>query len=88
MKETTLTKITQEVIDLKLKAADAFIEEIIEPLEKIGSPEALLGKKYDSWSALDFQLLSQVYGQGNETPLAKLIFNKSLEEVKKLESEV
>ena len=88
MKETTLTKITQEVIDLKLKAADEFIEDVIEPLEKIGSPESLIGKKYESWTPLDIQLLSQVYGMGNETPLAKLIFNKSLEEVKRLESEV
>lgn len=88
MKETTLTKITQEVIDLKLKAADEFIADVIEPLEKIGSPEVLLGKKYEDWTPLDIQLLSQVYGTGNETPLAKLIFNKSLEEVKKLESEV
>ncbi len=88
MKETVLTRITQEVIDLKLKAADEFIADVIEPLEKIGSPEALIGKKYESWSALDLQLLSQVYGQGNETPLAKLIFNKSLAEVQRLESEV
>jgi len=85
MKETTLTKITQEVIDLKLKAADAFIEEIIEPLEKVGSPESLIGKKYEEWTPLDFQLLGQVYGQEDDTPLAKLIFNKSYKEVKDLE---
>lgn len=88
MKETTLTKIAQEVIDVKLKAVDEFIEEIIEPLEKIGSPEALIGKKYEEWTPLDRQLLAQIYGQGNETPLTKLIFKKSLEEVQRLESEV
>jgi len=88
MKPTTLTKITQEVIDLKMKAADEFIAEHIEPLEKIGSPEALLGKKYEEFTPLDFQLLGQVYGQGGDTPLDKLIFNKSLAEVQKLESEV
>jgi len=88
MKETTLTKIAQEVIDVKLKAVDEFIEEIIEPLEKIGSPEALIGRKYEEWTPLDRQLLAQIYGQGNETPLTKLIFKKSLEEVQRLESEV
>ncbi len=88
MKETTLTRITQEVIDLKLKAADEFIADVIDPLEKIGSPEALIGKKYEEWTPLDLQLLSQVYGQGNDTPLSKLIFNKSLTEVQRLESEV
>ena len=88
MRETTLTRITEEVIDLKLKAADEFIADVIEPLEKIGSPEALIGKKYDSWSALDFQLLGQVYGGSPDSPLAKLIFAKEYEKVKKLESEV
>jgi len=88
MRETTLTRITQEVIDLKLKAADEFIADVIEPLEKIGSPEALIGKKYEEWTPLDIQLLSQVYGQGNDSPLAKLIFAKEYEKVKKLEGEV
>lgn len=88
MKETTLTKITQEVIDLKLKAADEFITDVIEPLEKIGSPESLIGKKYEEWTPLDLQLLSQVYGTGNETPLAKLIFNREYEKVKGLEKEI
>jgi len=88
MKPTTLTRITEEVIDLKLKAADEFIADVIEPLEKIGSPEALIGKKYEEWTPLDFQLLGQVYGMGNESPLGKLIFKKSLEEVQRLESEV
>jgi len=88
MRETTLTRITEEVIDLKLKAADEFIADVIEPLEKIGSPEALIGKKYEEWTPLDFQLLSQVYGTGNDSPLGKLIFKESLEEVQRLESEV
>jgi hypothetical protein len=85
MKETPLTKIADEVIESKLKAIDAYIEEIIEPLEKIGSPESLIGKKYEEWTPLDFQLLVQIYGLGDETPLAKLIFNKEYEKVRKLE---
>ncbi len=91
MKATTLTRITQEVIDLKLKAADIVFEELVDPLvATLNNPEKVIGKKYEEWIPRDLylQLLTQVYGTGNETPLAKLIFSKSLEEVKRLESEV
>jgi hypothetical protein len=88
MDKNEFTKMVDDVVAFKMDVADEFIADVIEPLEKIGSPESLIGKKYKDWTPLDRQLLSQVYGAGNETPLAKLIFNKSLEEVKELESEV
>jgi len=87
MKETTLTRAINEVIELKLKAVDLFIEEVIEPLGELGNPEQLIGKKYEDWTSNDLQLLGQVYGK-EPNALSKLIFTKEFEKVKALESEV
>lgn len=85
MKETDFTKMVNEVIELKLKAVDAYIEEIVEPLAEVGNPEKLMGKKYEEFTPQDLQMLAQVYGQNEPNPLSDLIFKKSYEEVKKLE---
>jgi len=47
----------------------------------------LIGKKYESWTPQDIQLLTNVYGQGDDTPLARLIFNKSYQEVQDLKEQ-
>lgn len=88
MKETTLTRATREIIDIKLRILDDFIEDNLEPLTTIGNPEKLIGKKYEEWTPADLQLLSKVYGEGDDTPLSKLIFKNEYDKVKKLESEV
>jgi len=85
VKETDFTKMVNEVIELKLKAVDAYIEEIVEPLAEVGNPEKLMGKKYEEFTPQDLQMLAQVYGQNEPNPLSDLIFKKSYEEVKKLE---
>ena len=85
MKQTSLTQAATEVIELKLKIADEFIEEIIKPLGDIGNPEKLLGKPYEEWSPAELQMLSQIYGTEDDTALAKLIFDKSYKEVQELE---
>lgn len=82
------TKIIDDVVAFKMDMADEYIKEVVDTIGDVGSPESLIGKKYEEWTPLDLQLLSQVYGTGNETPLAKLIFSKSLSEVQRLESEV
>jgi len=84
MKKTSLTIASQEIIELKLKVADEFIEEIIEPLGEIGSPEKLIGKPYEQWTPADIQILGQIYGP-EPNALSDLIFKKSYEEVRKLE---
>ncbi len=88
MKKDRLTKAIDLTIEKKLKAVDRFIEETIEPIENVGSPESLIGKKYEEWTPIDLQLLSQVYGEGDDTPLAKLIASKSIERVTDLENQV
>lgn len=87
MKDTAISKIADEIIEKKLTALDKLIEELIEPIEDLGNPEKIIDKKYEDWSPLDLQLLGQIYGNSNDSPLAKLIFEKSYEEVKRLEAE-
>ena len=88
MKDTLFTLAVEQVIQEDIKAIDAVIQEDIEPLAKVGNPETLINKKYENWTPQDFQTLTNIYGQGDDTPLARLIFNKSYEELKTLESEV
>lgn len=84
MKDTSLTRATEEVIELKLKVADQFIEEIVEPLQDLGNPEKLIGKPYEQWSTADIQILGQLYGP-EPNALSKLIFTKEYEKLQDLE---
>ena len=88
MKETQLTKATNEVVALKLKAIDLVTAEMIQPLAELGSPEQLIAKPYDTWTPADLQVLASIYGSGDDTALAKVIFNREYEKVKTLENEV
>ena len=88
MKPDIHLKLIDDVIEQKLKVVDDFIEEIIEPIADVGSPEKLIGKKYEEWTAIDLQLLSQVYGTGDNTPLGKLIAKKEVEKLLELEKNV
>lgn len=85
MDKTDLEKAMDKAIKVKLEAVDKLIEELIEPLEKLGSPEALIGKSYEMWDGQDFQLLASIYGQGDNTPLSNLVFKKEYEKVLQLE---
>ena len=85
MKQTDLEKAMDKTIELKLKAVDKLLEELVEPLEKLGSPEVLIGKPYEMWSGEDLMLLTQVYGNSDKTPLANLIFTKEYKKVLSLE---
>ena len=87
MKETSLTMAIEEVVALKLKAVDMFIEEVIEPLGQLGNPEKLIGKKYEDWTVQDLQLLGQVYGK-EPNALSKLIFDKEYKKTLDLEGTV
>lgn len=88
MKTNFFTEAVDEVIKLKMEVADEYIKDIIESIGDVGNPEKLIGKKYEDWTPVDLQRLTNVYGTGDDTPLAKLIFNKSLKEVQDLEREV
>ena len=85
MKKTPFLKAIDAVVELKLKAADEYIEGIVEQIADVGSPEKLIGKKYEEWTTQDRQMLSQIYGVEEPNPLSELIFRKSYKEVKDLE---
>ncbi len=84
--DTPFTKAVDEVIKLKLEIVDDYLKEMAEPLKRVGNPEELINKKYENWTPQDLELLKQVY-PGEDTPLTRLIFKKSYEEVLKLEQE-
>jgi hypothetical protein len=89
MKSIPFTEAVDDIVALKMRVVDEYIKDTVEPIVKsIGSPESLIGKKYEEWTPQDFQLLSTVYGTGDDSPLGKLIFNKEYDKLKKLEAEV
>jgi len=85
MRHSDLIESIDESLALLLDVADDYIDEIAEELAVVNSPEKLIGKPYESWSPNDFNLLSQVYGDGNDTPLSKTIFNNEYKRVLELE---
>jgi uncharacterized protein YecA (UPF0149 family) len=88
MKNTPFTKAVEEVVALKMKVVDDYIKEIVEPLNQVGSPESLIGKKYEEWTPQDLQLLINVYGQDDNSPLGKLIAKKTIERVEDMENQL
>jgi len=87
VRQTVFTKALEQVIAEDLRALDEVIKEDIEALADIGSPEKLIGKKYEEWTQQDKQMLAQVYGTGDESRLSKLIFKREYEKVLELEKE-
>ena len=87
MNQTLLTKAIDRAVKIKFDAVDKLVKEFIEPLGKVGNPEELINKPYENWTPEDFMLLSKIYGQEDNSPLANLIFKKEYEKVKELESE-
>lgn len=73
----------KEIIELKLKAVDQYIEDVIDPIADVGSPEKLIGKKYKEWTPQDLQMMSMIYGE----KLEKYIFNKEYKNLMELEQE-
>jgi hypothetical protein len=85
MAKSEFVTAVDEVVQMKLDVADEYIKEVIDAIGDIGSPEKLIGKKYEDWTPEDLQRLAGVYGPGDGTPLARLIFNREYEKVKELE---
>lgn len=87
MEDTRLTQAIDHALEVKLKAVDKLVEELVTPLTKVGSPEDLIGKDYDQWSAQDLQLLTSIYGTAEPSLLSNLIFRKTYDKVRELEQE-
>jgi len=87
MDKNELTQMIDEVVKMKMDIVDEYIDEVVAAIGDIGSPEKLIGKKYEDWTPQDLQTLAGIYGPGDETPLGKLIFSKEYEKVLTLEKE-
>ena len=87
MKENWWVELVDEVIEEKLAAADAFIEDFIDPIGDIGSPAKVIDKPYDEWTPQDLQRLAQIYQQDPDT-LSKYIASKEISKLYDLEQEV
>ena len=85
MRHSDLIESIDESLALLLDVASEYVDEIAEELAVVASPEKLIGKPYEQFTPQDFQMLSQVYGEGDDTPLAKVVFNKEYEKVLNLE---
>ena len=86
MKNDEFSKLVEKAISVKLQAVDRLIENLVEPLADVGSPEKLIKKPYAQWTPEDLQLLTRIYGAGEKTPLTNTIFNREYEKVKQLEA--
>jgi len=80
-------KIAAQVLMPQVKAIEIIMGEITEPLKALQNPETLMGKPYESWTEEEVQLLSTIYGPG-DNPLNRLIMKKKYEKILTLESEV
>jgi len=87
MDKNELTQMIDEVVKMKMDLVDEYIDEVVAAIGDIGNPEKLISKKYEDWTPQDLQLLGQIYGQGDDTLLAKTIRIKEYEKVKVLEQE-
>jgi len=87
MRKENLDKAIDKVVAIKMKAVDQLITDLVEPLSDVGNPEKVLGKPYENWTPQDLAMAIKIYGQGENTPLTKLIFNKTYERVLRLEEE-
>ena len=87
MKDALLNQAIEKVLALKMKALDVVLDELVEPIGDIGNPEKVLGKPYESWTPQDLQLMTQVYGTQEPSPLSDLIFKKEYKRVRELEAQ-
>lgn len=88
IKQTEFTSALNRVVDIKMKAIDRLVMEVVKPMSDVGNPEKVMGKPYEEWTPQDLNLAIQIYGAGKDTPLTRLIFNKEFASLQQLEQEV
>jgi hypothetical protein len=88
MKKKGFEHIVEKLVSSQLRAIDALLAELVEPIEKVGSPEVLIDKPYNQWTPEDLNKLISIYGTGQDSPLQKTIFAREYEKIKALEAEV
>jgi len=87
VKSLFLVKAADELVELKMKAVDILIDELVEPIADVGNPEKLIKKPFEQWTPEDLALMVKIYGQKEPSILSDLIFRRKYEQVKQLEEE-
>jgi hypothetical protein len=82
-----MIELIDQVIEEKLNEADKYITEVVDPIADVGSPEKVMGKKYNQWSLEDKQRAGEIFKNSPET-LNKFIFNREFQNLKELEAGV
>ncbi len=77
-----------QIVAELMPVVDEVIKELVEPIERVGNPEKLIGKPYEMWTPEDIQMLFSVYGSGPNTPMARLILEKEWAQVEQLRHQV
>ncbi len=87
VKDESLLKMIDEVVNETSDIVDEVVDEYMEVLEVVANPEKLIGKPYQYWTPQDRQLLTQIYGQENPV-LKNFIVRKEVASLKQLEQQV
>lgn len=74
MNQQTLDELIEEMVSEYIASADEAVAEIVDMLPKIVSPEKLLGKPKELWTAGDIQRLAMIYKGKDEKRLTRSIF--------------
>jgi hypothetical protein len=62
MDKNVLDRAIEKVVDLNIRAIEIYERDFIQPIiDEIKNPEKVIGKKYETWTPQDLQLLSTVY---------------------------
>lgn len=64
IKDTPQTIAMQQYAETQAVAFERFMQEYIEPMADVGTPERVIGKPYAEWTEEDMQMLAKVYGAG------------------------
>ncbi len=87
-KDVALIQATERLNAVFEKALERLQTEVLDPLADVGSPEKVIGKKYEDWTPEDMQKAVMVWGTGAGTPLDNLVFKKKVAELDALREEV
>ena len=87
MKETPETQAIEELISEAMPIVDQFIEEVVDELANVGSPEKVLDKKYEDWTPEDFQKAQFIFGEKLVDPVHGIIPRKEVDSLLRDEAE-
>jgi len=86
MIKNEFTILLDEIIKEEIDILEEIIKEEIEPLADFGSPEKVLGKKYEEWNREDFKKARAIFR--NDEDATNWLVKKQVDRVKAKEESV